>query len=115
MSAQELGTIIRHNLNVTVILINNAGYTIERVIHGLKQGYNDVAAWRYLQAPAFFGAKEDTFTAKVKTLGELQDLLETEQFRKTEGFKMVEVIMDREDVPKGLLTWLLARQLGATD
>ncbi|KAI1421209.1 thiamine diphosphate-binding protein [Xylaria sp. FL1777] len=113
MTAQELGTIIRHNLNVTVVLINNDGYTIERVIHGLKQGYNDVAAWRYLQAPAFFGAKEDTFTAKVRTLGELRELLNTEQFTKSEGFKMVEVIMDREDVPQGPLAWLLQRQLSA--
>ncbi|KAK5625182.1 hypothetical protein RRF57_000898 [Xylaria bambusicola] len=111
MSAQELGTIIRHNLNVTVVLINNDGYTIERVIHGLKQGYNDIATWRYLQAPAFFGAKEDTFTAKVETLGELHNLLETEQFTKAEGFKMVEVIMDREDVPEGPLAWLLQNQL----
>ncbi|KAI0867160.1 thiamine diphosphate-binding protein [Xylaria cubensis] len=112
MTVQELGTIIRHDLNVTVILINNDGYTIERVIHGLKQGYNDVASWRYLQAPGFFGAKDDTFTAKVKTLGELQDLLNTEAFTKAEGFKMVEVIMDREDVPEGPLSWLLAKQLG---
>ncbi|KAF2966220.1 hypothetical protein GQX73_g7354 [Xylaria multiplex] len=114
MTAQELGTIIRHNLNVTVVLINNDGYTIERVIHGLKQGYNDVASWRYLQAPAFFGAKEDTFTAKVKTLGEVQDLLETDAFKNIEGFKMVEVIMDREDVPEGPLVWLLQKQLNAT-
>ncbi|KAI0968424.1 thiamine diphosphate-binding protein [Xylaria arbuscula] len=115
MSAQELGTIIRHNLDVTVVLINNDGYTIERVIHGLKQAYNDVASWRYLQAPAFFGAKEDTFTSKVKTIGELQSLLETEEFTKTEGFKMVEVILDREDVPQGPLVWLLQRQLGAAN
>ncbi|KAI2631224.1 thiamine diphosphate-binding protein [Xylaria nigripes] len=111
MSVQELGTIIRHNLNVTVFLINNEGYTIERVIHGLKQGYNDIATWRYLQAPSLFGAKEDTFLAKVQTLGELQDLLEGEALRKTEGFKMVEVVMSREDVPKGVLSWLLEQQL----
>ncbi|RWA13731.1 hypothetical protein EKO27_g1371 [Xylaria grammica] len=98
MSAQELGTIIRHNLNVTVVLINNEGYTIERVIH----------------APAFFGAKEDTFTAKVRTLGEVQGLLKTEAFRSAEGFKMVEVIMDREDVPEGPLAWLLQHQLKKT-
>lgn len=113
MSVQELGTIIRHNLNVTVVLINNDGYTIERVIHGLRQGYNDVAAWRYLQAPGFFGAKENTFTAKVTTLGEVQDLLKTEAF-KGEGFKMVEVVLEREDVPSGPLTWLLENQLKKT-
>ncbi|KAJ8122665.1 hypothetical protein ONZ43_g1195 [Nemania bipapillata] len=111
MTVQELGTIIRHRLNVTVILINNDGYTIERVIHGLKQGYNDVAAWRYLQAPSLFGADEGTFTAKVATLGELQGLLENDAMSKVEGFKMVEVIMDREDVPVGLMTWLLEKQL----
>ncbi|KAI1160637.1 thiamine diphosphate-binding protein [Nemania serpens] len=114
MTVQELGTIIRHNLDVTVFLINNDGYTIERVIHGLKQGYNDVAPWRYLQAPGFFGAKEDTFTARVATLGELQDLVKTEALNKVEGFKMVEVIMDREDVPAGPLQWLLQMQLGTT-
>ncbi|KAI0404760.1 thiamine diphosphate-binding protein [Xylaria palmicola] len=111
MSAQELGTIIRHNLNVTIVLINNDGYTIERVIHGLKQGYNDVAAWNYLQAPGFFGAKGDTFTAKVKTLGELRDVLDSGELGKAEGLKMVEVVMDREDVPEGPLTWLLQKQL----
>ncbi|KAI1826658.1 thiamine diphosphate-binding protein [Xylaria intraflava] len=111
MTVQELGTIIRHNLDVTIILLNNDGYTIERVIHGLKQEYNDVAAWKYLQAPSFFGAREDTFVARAKTLGELQGLLEGEALRKVEGFKMIEVIMDREDVPKGPLAFLLENQL----
>ncbi|KAI0195057.1 thiamine diphosphate-binding protein [Astrocystis sublimbata] len=112
MTVQELGTIIRHKLNVTVILINNDGYTIERVIHGLKQQYNDVTPWRYLQAPGFFGAHEDTFTARVSTLAELQNLLDSEALTKTEGFKMVEVVMEREDVPDGVLAWLLQKQLG---
>ncbi|KAI0390587.1 thiamine diphosphate-binding protein [Xylariaceae sp. FL0594] len=111
MTVQELGTIIRHNLNVTVFLINNDGYTIERVIHGLRQGYNDVATWRYTQAPSFFGAAEDTFTATVRTCGELQAVLETEALRKVEGVKFVEVILDREDVPAGPLQALLDLQL----
>ncbi|KAI1812446.1 thiamine diphosphate-binding protein [Poronia punctata] len=112
MTAQELGTIIRHNLNVTVFLINNDGYTIERVIHGLKQGYNDVPHWRYTQAPSFFGAKEDVFTATVRTCGELQNVLESEALRKGDGVKFVEVILEREDVLPGPLKWLLDTQLG---
>ncbi|KAI1131423.1 thiamine diphosphate-binding protein [Nemania abortiva] len=112
MTVQELGTIIRHNLNVTVVLINNDGYTIERVIHGLKQGYNDVAPWNYTQAPSLFGANEDTTVARVRTLGELQQLLESGVLTEGEGFKMAEVIMDREDVPTGPLEWLLQKQLG---
>lgn len=56
MTAQELSTIIRQELDVIVFLINNNGYTIERAIHGRRQGYNDIAGWRYLEAPSFFGA-----------------------------------------------------------
>lgn len=56
MSAQELSTIIRHKLDLTLFLINNDGYVIERFIHGMRAHYNDVARWRYLDAPRFFGA-----------------------------------------------------------
>ncbi|KAI0146125.1 thiamine diphosphate-binding protein [Xylariaceae sp. FL1272] len=110
MTVQELGTIIRHNLDVTVILLNNDGYTIERVIHGLRQKYNDVAAWRYTQAPSFFGA-DDTFTATVRTCGELKQVLLSGELTTGSGLKMLEVIMEREDVPQGPLQWLLDRQI----
>ncbi len=56
MTAQELSTVIRHKLDLTLFLINNDGYTIERFIHGMEAHYNDVARWRYLDAPYFFGA-----------------------------------------------------------
>jgi pyruvate decarboxylase len=60
MTAQELSTIIRHRLDLTLFLINNDGYTIERFIHGMRAHYNDVARWRYLDAPGFFGAATAT-------------------------------------------------------
>ena len=56
---QELSTIIRQKLELVLFLINNDGYTIERFIHGMKAHYNDVARWRYLDAPRFFGAGLD--------------------------------------------------------
>jgi len=34
---QEIGTMIKHNLKPIIMIINNNGYTIERVIHGAKQ------------------------------------------------------------------------------
>ena len=56
MTAQELSTIIKLKLNLLLILINNDGYTIERCLHGWNQDYNNIAFWRYLEAPSFFGA-----------------------------------------------------------
>lgn len=110
MTVQELGTIINHNLDVVVFLINNDGYTIERCIHGVRQAYNDVAFWRYLQAPGFFGAPEDTFTASAKTWGELKNILGDGKLTDGKGVRMVEIFMDREDAPPGILKKFLERQ-----
>ncbi|KAI5918735.1 thiamine pyrophosphate enzyme [Camillea tinctor] len=110
MTVQELATIIRHDLNVIVFVINNDGYTIERCIHGRKQGYNDVGRWRYLQAPSFFGASEDTYTASARTWAELADILGQDKLNNGKGLRMVEVMVEREDAPQGILVRLLEAQ-----
>ncbi|KAM0424936.1 hypothetical protein ACHAPT_009737 [Fusarium lateritium] len=110
MTVQELSTIVRHHLNVVVFLINNDGYTIERCIHGRNQEYNDVAPWRYLQAPSFFGAKETTFTGSARTWRELKEVLEHEGLTKGKELRMVEIVLDREDCPKGPLWGYLEAQ-----
>lgn len=110
MTIQELASIIRHNLNVTVVVINNDGYTIERCIHGRKQGYNDVGRWRYLEAPSFFGGDKDTFTAKATNWDELRGMFEDKRFVEGDGLKMVEVVLEREDFPPGILIDLLEAQ-----
>lgn len=109
MTAQELSTIIRHELNVMIVLINNDGYTIERCIHGYKADYNDVAFWRYLKAPEFFGAPDQptqsgyhSITAQAKTWGELQDILEEKDDGKP-ALRMFEVFMEKLDAPVSLL------------
>lgn len=110
MTAQELSTIIRHNLNVIVFLINNDGYTIERCIHGMNQTYNDIARWRYLKAPSFFGGPENTYTASAKTYGELEQILGKEQLSNGTGLRMVEIFMERDDAPVGPLLEMLNKQ-----
>ena len=110
MTVQEISTMIRHDLNIIILVLNNSGYTIERAIHGLKENYNDVAAWRYLGAPHFFGAKEGTFTASARTWGELGKVLASKELSDGMGLSMVELVMDREDVPKGPLAMLMGKE-----
>ncbi|KAF6829092.1 pyruvate decarboxylase [Colletotrichum plurivorum] len=110
MTAQEMATIIRHDLNVLVFLINNDGYTIERCIHGRKQEYNDVARWRYLETPRAFGTGEETYTAAVKTWAELYRVLGDEKLIRGEGLRMIEIFLDREDAPQGPLLHYLDTQ-----
>lgn len=111
MTVQEMSTMIKHNLDVVIVLINNDGYSIERFIHGRKQGYNDVARWRYLEAPSFFGAPKDTYTASAKTWSELNTILERYKMNNTKGLSMFEVVMEREDAPPGQLQKVLDMQI----
>ncbi|EFQ29672.1 thiamine pyrophosphate enzyme [Colletotrichum graminicola] len=109
MTVQEISTIIRHSLDVIIFLVNNDGYTIERCIHGLEQPYNDVASWRYLQAPSFFGGSAETYVQSARTWGELETIFD-EMPSNGKGLRMVEVFMDRDDVPKGSLFDLLEKE-----
>ena len=69
LTAQEVSTILRHNLSPVIFLINNKGYTIERVIHGMKASYNDIANWNYTSLVKAFEGK--LWTKKVSTPREL--------------------------------------------
>lgn len=112
MTAQEISVMIKEKLDILIFIVNNEGYTIERVIHGRKQPYNDVPFWRHTQALNYFGASEDdvknsTFTAR--TCGELQEVLKKERVHSGRGVRIVEVMMEREDV-QGPLLYLLNKQ-----
>ncbi|MFI7825937.1 thiamine pyrophosphate-dependent enzyme, partial [Acinetobacter baumannii] len=54
LTVQELSTIIRHGLKPIIFLLNNGGYTIERLIMGENAAYNDVQNWKYTEIPAVF-------------------------------------------------------------
>lgn len=113
MTVQELSTIIRENLNVIVFVLNNNGYTIERCIHGQNQKYNDVATWRYLEAPSFFGAKHcengEVNTYTVRTWEDLARVIGDERLADGEGLRMIEVFFDQDDAPASLLNLLHAQ------
>lgn len=105
VTCQALSDIIRYKLDVTIFLINNAGYTYERWLNGMTAEYNDVPAWRYTEAPSFFGAvgrnaKYPIASKRVETWGELEDVLEHSRFTHGTGLKIVDVVMAPDDVPE---------------
>ncbi|KAE8352289.1 thiamine diphosphate-binding protein [Aspergillus coremiiformis] len=110
VTAQELSTIIRKQLNVIIFVINNDGYTIERLIHGMEAEYNDIAQWKYLDSPSYFGAPSDgsypVLTARVSTWGELDDVLSRDDFQRSCGLRMVEVMMGVSDCSQTLRDFL---------
>lgn len=87
---------LRYDRTPIIFLINNDGYTIERVIHGPKMAYNDVHMWKYSELPQIFG--DNTWSRKVSTEDELQAALE-EMKGQGDKLRFVEVIMDKNDTP----------------
>jgi indolepyruvate decarboxylase len=99
LTAQELSTILRHDLKPFIFLINNQGYTIERAILGKNARYNDVANWRYADLPSVFCRESTAECYTVATEEELQRVLDAPH----KGLVFVEALMDKDDSPETLI------------
>lgn len=112
MTIQELGTMVRYGLDVTVILLNNSGYSIERAIWGPKQQYNDICPnWKWTKLLEAFGGTEgvNCFSTRVSSKEELAKFVEQERSGSgtvVKGPKLVEAILDPFDYP-----WRLESQV----
>ncbi|CAO2656443.1 Nn.00g052460.m01.CDS01 [Neocucurbitaria sp. VM-36] len=105
LTAQEVSTMIRNKLNPILFVICNNGYTIERLIHGWQDEYNDVPEWQYKELPRVFGAQEGSvLTYRVSTKDEVEKLFKDEEFSSGETKKMrfVELVMPWDDAPAAL-------------
>jgi len=98
LTAQELSTILRHDLKPLIFLINNGGYTIERTILGLHAKYNDVANWHYADLPRVFSRRE-VASHVVATSKELSEVLRAVD----DSFIFVELLTKPDDAPLGLI------------
>jgi len=95
VTGQELSTMLRHRVEPVIFVLNNDGYTIERVI--VDRSYNDLQPWRYHELPAVYGG-EPGFD--VHTEGELEGALEAAADAGRLVF--VEVHTERMDCPEAL-------------
>ena len=95
VTCQDLSTMIRYGLKPIIFLLNNDGYTIERVI--VDRPYNDIQPWRYHKLLEVFGGG---MGLDVRTEGELEDALD--KAATAEGLVFVEVHTGRLDCPESL-------------
>ncbi|KAM0333955.1 hypothetical protein ACHAQA_000973 [Verticillium albo-atrum] len=107
MSAQAISDMIRNRLDVTIFVLNNSGYTIERLIHGFNANYNDIQPWRNLEAPSYFGAPRDdpsypVRTRRIDTWGDLEAVLQDADIQAGKGLNVIEVFMGMGDAPEPL-------------
>jgi indolepyruvate decarboxylase len=95
VTGQDLSTMIRNHLKPVIFLINNDGYTIERVIS--DHPYNDLQPWKYHKLVEVFGGG---LGFDVRTEGELEEALT--KAATADDLVFIEVHTGRLDCPESL-------------
>jgi indolepyruvate decarboxylase len=95
VTCQDVSTMIRNRLKPVIFLINNDGYTIERVI--VDRPYNDIQPWHYHQLMEVFGGAPGL---DVRTEGELEEALG--HAAAADGLVFIEIHTERMDCPESL-------------
>ena len=75
LTIQAFSDLLRHDLKPILFILNNDGYTIERLIHGLREEYNHVPMWKYGELLDAFGVGYKTKAYQVRTCKEWDEVL----------------------------------------
>ena len=97
LTAQEISTIMKHNLNMVIIVINNSGYTIERILaDNPLDKFNDIANWNYSKLPSIFEGEYRSI--RVHTESEFDKALKDTENEPNKLY-YIEVLTEMFDVP----------------
>lgn len=102
LTTQEVSSMVRFGTLPYLFVLNNAGYTIEKLIHGPNAGYNQIQPWNHQLMLPYFGA-EKYESYKVATVGELDKLFQDKNFSKNDTIRLVEVMLAEMDAPSNLV------------
>ncbi|KAK3314107.1 thiamine diphosphate-binding protein [Apodospora peruviana] len=103
VTAQEVSQMVRYKVPITILLINNRGYTIEVEIH--DGSYNRIKNWNYaLLMEVFNGGDGVAKGLKADTAGELADAIQVAAETR-DGPTLVECTIDQDDCSRELITW----------
>ncbi|WBU37893.1 alpha-keto acid decarboxylase family protein [Homoserinibacter sp. YIM 151385] len=97
LTVQELGTIFANGLTPTILVINNDGYTIERLIRSPEAAYQDITAWNWTALPAALGFP-GVGVSRATTAAELEGALDAAS-AEPDRAHLIEVVVPRDDAP----------------
>ncbi|KAF2858283.1 pyruvate decarboxylase isoenzyme [Piedraia hortae CBS 480.64] len=116
LTVQEVGNMIKQSqlqpgIRPVIFILNNEGYTIERIIHGAQMKYNDIVPFNYKHLLPFFNMDESAAKQafhRAETRDELDAILKLDSVCNPSTVQVVEIILDKLDVP-----WRLGMQIAA--
>lgn len=102
LTVQEISSMVKNKNKPYIFILNNNGYTIERLIHGENASYNDIQPWNHLKILETFNA-EDYETKRISTVEELTNLFSDDKFAKNDKIRVVEIMLEKMDSPQNLI------------
>lgn len=107
MTGQELSTLVRHQFDPVVIVLDNAGYGTEKKLHAGEWKFNSVQPWHYSRLPEVYGGGTGY---EVRTEGDFERAL-CSAWEDRSAPSLLHVHIDPNDHSRALLR--LAERLGA--
>jgi TPP-dependent 2-oxoacid decarboxylase len=100
MTVQEISTLIRERCPAMIIIINNDGYLIERLLH--EDGhYNDIQMWHYSKLTEVFDNGSYSIGIRVTTEEELDRAMKIAAQEK-DKLVLIEAFLPNRDCSAGL-------------
>ena len=110
LTAMELGSMLRYGAKPIVLVLNNKGYTIERVLSNKSDDkFNDIVQMNYSRLARVF--EGDVWSTQVKTQDDFDKALRVAQIMNKLCY--IEICTDQMDIPE--LTLKMIKSLKDTD
>lgn len=96
LSGNEVAEMLKNEYSPVIFLLNNAGYTVERAIHGAMRNYNNISTWDYSKFVESFSGNLKTW--QIRTLTDMKNLGSQLDLNK-DKLRFVEVFLAQDDLP----------------
>lgn len=102
LTVQEVANMLHHNIKPIIIVLNNDGYTVERILsHDPMDKFNDITKWNYSKVPELFNG--DFWSVQARTHKEFEEALNQAQEEQKNRLCYIEIFTDKMDVPHSSL------------
>lgn len=99
LTCTEISTMLRNGLRPIIFVLNNSGYTIERILSNHPDDYfNDISKWDYSKLPKVFEGK--SWVAQARTTKEFDEALKQAEIEQQTKLCYIEMFTDKMDLPE---------------
>ncbi|MBQ8635973.1 alpha-keto acid decarboxylase family protein [bacterium] len=99
LTAQEVSSMLRYGVKPIIIILNNAGYTIERILSkDPMDNFNEISSWNYSKLPSVFNG--DAYVCQARTNKEFHQALQIAELEQETKLCYIEIFTDKMDLPK---------------